>query len=105
MPKIKAVVESVNLTREGIKSLKGEEKDLAEELLTQIEKFHHKWQTQKVMFLSDPDDDETVNLKKEIINDKQDKSGKNVAFVMRHGYVTMESLKTASKTSELKQRE
>ena len=105
VPKIKAVVESVNLTREGIKSLKGEEKDRAEELLTQIEKFYpdNKWTQGKVMFLSEPDDDETVKLKQKIINDQKDKSGKNVAFVMGQRYVTLESLKTASKTSELKQ--
>ncbi len=103
VPKIKAVVESVNLTREGIESLEGDQKDLAEELLTQIEKLHYSWQTQKVMFLSEPDDDETVKLKQKIINDQKDKSGKNVAFVMGQRYVTLESLKTASKTSELKQ--
>ena len=103
MPKIKAVVESVNLTREGIEYLEGDEKNLAEELLTQIEKLpDNKWTQGKVMFLSEPDDDETIKLTKKIINDKKDKSGKNVAFVMGHGYVTLESLKTASKTSELK---
>ena len=103
VPKIKEVIESVNLTREGIESLEGDQKDLAEELLTQIEKLHYSWQTQKVMFLSEPDDDETVKLKQKIINDQKDKSGKNVAFVMGQRYVTLESLKTASKTSELKQ--
>ena len=105
MPKIKDVVESVNLTREGIKYLKGEEKDLAEELLTQIEKLYpdNKWTQGKVMFLSEPDDNETIKLAQKIINDKKDKSGKNVAFVMGQRYVTLKSLKTASKTSELKQ--
>ena len=103
VPKIKAVIESVNLTREGIESLEGDQKNLANELLTQIEKLNHKWQTQKVMFLSEPDDDETIKLKQKIINDQKDKSGKNVAFVMGQRYVTLESLKTASKTSELKQ--
>ena len=92
-----------NLTREGIEYLEGDEKKLAEELLTQSEKHHYKWLTQKVMFLSKPDDDETVKLKQKIINDQKDKSGKNVAFVMGQRYVTLESLKTASKTSELKQ--
>ncbi len=104
VPKIKEIVESVNLTREGIEYLEGDQKNLAEELLTQIEKLYpnNKWTQGKVMFLSEPDDDETVKLKQKIINDKKDKNEKNVAFVMGHGYVTMESLKTASKTSELK---
>lgn len=104
VPKIKDVVESVNLTREGIESLEGDQKDLAEKLLTQIEKRYpnNKWTQGKVMFLSEPDDDETVKLKQKIINDKKDKNEKNVAFVMGHGYVTMESLKTASTTSDLK---
>ena len=57
---------------------------------------------EKVMFLSEPDDDETIKLKQKIINDQKAKSGKNVAFVMGQRYVTMESLKMASKTSELK---
>ncbi len=104
VPKIKEIVESVNLTREGIEYLEGDQKNLAEELLTQIEKLYpnNKWTQGKVMFLSEPDDDETVKLKQKIINDKKDKNEKNVAFVMGHGYVTLESLKTASKTSELK---
>lgn len=71
VPEIKDVVESVNLTREGIESLEGDQKNLAEKLLTQIEKRYpnNKWTQGKVMFLSEPDDDETVKLKQKIIND------------------------------------
>ena len=107
VPRIKSVVDSIDMTRqEEIKSLEENQMKLAEELQERIDRHgqsHEFGQPFKVMFLSDPADDETVELERSIINDKKDKNGKTTPFTFgQPRYVTLESLEKASTTSELK---
>ena len=106
VPRIKSVVESIDMTQqEEIESLEDSQKMLVEELQEKI--YHHELnhefgQAFKVMFLSEPADDETVKLERPIVNDKKDKNWKTTPFTFgQPRYVTLESLKKASKTSEL----
>ena len=106
VPRIKSVIESIDMSQqEEIEFLEGSQKRLAEELQKKIdhhELSHEFGQAFKVMFLSEPGDDETVKLKSPIINDKKDKNGKTTPFTFgQPRYVTLESLEKASKTSEL----
>ena len=106
VPKIKAMIESINIAQpEEVASLDSARKGYAEELLKNIEhhNYHEFGQNQfMVMFLSKPGESETVNLEMPIDNDKKDKNGKPWAFVLGGvRYVTLESLKKARTTSEL----
>ncbi len=105
VPKIKLTVDELKLTEDGISNLEGEQKALAEDLLTGIAR-HPKRLFQgftgKVLFLSGPDDGETVRLVGPIANNAEDKNGKRVPFTYgAPRYVTLESLKAASTTSQL----
>ena len=98
VPKVESVIESIHITRdEELASLDSHQKELASELRKNIgDKWHGPLDRQfKIMFLSGPDDDSTVDLKEPIIHDTKG------AFVQRHRYVGLESLKKARKTSEL----
>lgn len=55
----------------------------------------------KVITLSSINDSQTIILDNEIINDKTDKSGAITAFVQNQTYVSLKSLKSAQKTSDL----
>ena len=106
VPRIKSVVESVDMTQpEGIESLEESQKRLAEELRERIDyhkQGHEFGRAFKVMFLSGPTDGETVKLETPIINDKKDKNGKPTPFTFgQPRFVTLESLKKARKTTEL----
>lgn len=95
VPKIELTIDSVRLSQDGITHLHGEERGHAKELLSKLEKIGmYENITVQVLFLSGPDDAETENLKEPIINDN------NFTYGSRR-YVTLESLKKASKTSEL----
>ncbi len=107
IPRIKSVIQEIVMTQEEqIESLKDDyQRKLAKELLSKIK--HHpkfsEWEAyHRVMFLTGPDDGDTVKLKGPIINDKKDKNEKPTPFTMgQPRYVTLESLQKASKTSEL----
>ena len=106
VPKIKAVIESIDLTRqEEVTSLGSPEKELAEELLKNLDySGRHDWfdGNHTVMFLSKPGEDETVDLGEPIANDKIGKHGKTVPFTYgKPRYVTLDSLKKAHTTTEL----
>ena len=106
VPRIKSVLESIDMTKqEEIESLEGSQRRLAEELRESIysnDEVHRFGQALKVLFLSGPEEDETVKLERAIINDKRDKNGKPTPFTFgQPRYVTLESLKRASTTSEL----
>ena len=58
-------------------------------------------QRHMVFFLSAPGSSETLDLGKNIPNDKKSKTGKNTAFTMSQRYVSSESLIAAGKTSDL----
>ena len=112
VPKVKKVVESINLTRQEERdALDLYTKELAEDLWQKIRDdpeqrcwFDGRF---KVMFLSEHDDhNQTVDLGKAIRNDKKSGSGKTVAFTFgKPRYVRLESLKNASTTTELEQLE
>ena len=106
VPRIKSVLESIDMTKqEEIESLEESQRTLAEELRESIyhnDEVHRFEQSLKVLFLSGPEADATVNQERAIINDKRDKNGKPTPFTFgQPRYVTLESLKRASTTSEL----
>ena len=103
--KIKSSIESIDLTsQEDIASLDSPQKESAEKLRDEIER-QARWQdfagSHKVMFLSGEDDSETKILPKSIINDQKDKNGRPTPFTFGQRYVTLDSLMSANKTSEL----
>ena len=105
-PRIKSVIESIDLThQEAIASLDGDQKEFAGELLKRIDHYsqHHEFgKAFKVMFLSQPDNAETMKLPRPIINDKEDKNGQPTPFTYgAPRYVTLESMRKARKTSQL----
>ncbi len=106
VPRIKSVLESIDMTQPGeVESLEEDQRRLAEELREKIysqNAVHGYDQARKVLFLSGPDDEETMKLERAIINDKKDKNGKPTPFTFgQPRYVTLESLKRAKATSEL----
>ena len=106
VPKIKGVIESINVMRqEEIAKLDSLNKTMAEALLTKIGSSGcyklFDWRF-NVMFLSEPSESETVCLGNAIVNDKIGKNGKSVPFTYgKPRYVTLASLKKATITSEL----
>jgi hypothetical protein len=106
VPRIKSVVDRIDmLEQDQIEKLKGHQKELAEGLVNKIgrHKQDHEFRGQyKIMFLTGPDDSKTVKPAEAIINDKEGKNGNPVPFTYGARYVTLESLKSAGKTSELK---
>ena len=55
---------------------------------------------QKVVILTEPNDERTTVLSDDIRNDKTSESGRIVAFTQNQRYVSLEKLKTASTTTE-----
>lgn len=100
-------IESIDLRSEGeIAALTDPAlKERAEGLrhkVNELQQWHHFANPLKIMFLSGPEDAETVNLGKPVGNDKKDKNGKAAPFTYgQPRYVTLESLQAATKTSEL----
>ena len=58
-------------------------------------------QRHMVFILSAPNADDTLDLGRDIPNDKKSKTGKNTAFTMSQRYVSSEALVAAKKTSDL----
>ena len=107
VPRIRSMVESINMTRQDeIDKLSSPQKEHAMELRERIDSEHQSNEFDDdfmVMFLSEPDDcEDTVRLDQPIINDKKAANGKPWAFVLGFSrYVTLESLRKASRTSDL----
>ena len=105
MPKIKSVIDSIDIMRqEEIDALEGEQKGLAKELREKIDcrDEGHKFSGPlKIIFLTGPDDDETVKLDKPIFNDRKNKHGKTAPFTYGTRYVPLDSLKRSNTTTEL----
>ena len=113
--KIKSVIKSITLDDESqVESLdvdqRGIVKTLKDRLASKKDKISlkmqqafrdHFAQPTRWMFLSGPDDEETLKLANPVKNDKKSKSGKGTAFTQKYTYVNLESLRTATKTSEL----
>lgn len=55
----------------------------------------------KILLLSSPESDDTIQLSRPIPNDKRSKTGKPTAFTMGQRYVSSEALIRANKTSDL----
>ena len=91
LPRIKSVIESINLTRqEEIASRDGDQRGFADELLKKIDRDsqrHEFDRAVKVMFLSQPDDVETIKLPRPIINDQKDKTRATDAIHIRSAAV------------------
>ena len=105
VPKIQAVVKSINLTNEEeTGALNTPDKERAERLLEKVKRHEqlHEFNGQfKILFTTDFGDAETVKLAAPVSNDKLDKNGKTTPFTYGARYVTLESLKEARKTSQL----
>ena len=105
-PRIESVVESIDMRDpKEIESLEGSQKRFAKSLRNRID-YHKQWhefgQAFKVMFLSKPNNDETVKLENPIVNDKKDKNRNPTPFTFgQPRYVTLKSLRKARRTSEL----
>ncbi len=100
-------IESIIVARQSeIYFLEGDQKKFAEELHKKIhlggDLQHFEFSTpHKVVFLSGPDDSETIDLGEPIDNDMIDKNGKRMAYTQGWRYATLESLLKARTTSEL----
>lgn len=71
------------------------------EKVSELQQWHEFGDHFRIMFLSGPEDAETVKLEKPVVNDEKYKNGKTAPFALGTRYVTLESLQTAAKTSEL----
>lgn len=111
VPKVKAVIGSINLTRqEEVESLASPAKELAQNLFHKISqnRDQRRWfgDDFKVMFLSEPGDPDTKRLSKAIANNKIGRSGKRVPFLYgKPRYVSLDSLQKARTTTELEELE
>ena len=106
IPKIISVIDNIDITREEeIESLDSYRKNFAQKLMESVK--HHEQSDEfddqyKIMFLSGHDNSDTLTLKKTIENDTMSKTGRKIGFTQGSPrYVTLESLKKASKASEL----
>ena len=106
IPKIKSVIESINVMEpNAVDFLNDSQKELVQRLSAKIDDEQRGYQfvnACKLMLLSEPNDEETINLNDPIKNDQTDKNGRRVAFTFGARYVTLDSLKNATTTSELK---
>ena len=71
------------------------------EKVSELQQWHEFGDHFRIMFLSGPEDAETVKLEKPVVNDEKYKNGKTAPFALGTRYVTLESLQAATKTSEL----
>lgn len=96
IPKIIGREESVEFRR-GIHS--GRVGDIVERMLD--EGSREEGQFFKIVFLSSPESDETLQLSKPIINDLKVASGRTWAFTLSQRYTQVEKLKKANRTTDL----
>ena len=108
VPKVISVIESIDILNIGeIDSLADRQKELAQTLHKKItscgwEEYPEFATPHKFIFLSAPEDDETVELECPVACDKQSKNGRLVPLMYGgQRYVTIESLRKARRTSEL----
>ena len=113
--KIKSVIKPITFDKPGaIESLDGEQRELAKQLKNEFEMKkgrvtqemrdffqNHFSRAHQWIFLSGLNDEETLKLANPVKNDKKSKSGKGTAFTQKYTYVNLESLRTATKTSDL----
>lgn len=109
VPKIKSEIKSIDLrNQDAIDELDEEQRWYAQELREKIDNIDNKdwWrafgQPFHLMFLSGPDDEETVKLRNPVRNDKRSRSGKGTAFTQSFTYVNLDKLKVAGTTGDLR---
>lgn len=107
IPKIYEQIEQITLTRNSINSSKLDS-NTKEKLYNLLDSLKRKddndrlGATQKVIFLSAPDSNQTLKLKKDIINDTKSKTGKKIAFTQNQRYLSISKFKNnPNKTSQL----
>lgn len=86
----------------------GEELELRRRFSELIEKmksnYHPLFEERiKIILLTSDNDERTIHLASEILNDKLSKAGKIIRFVQSQRYVSLKKLKTARRTSELEE--
>lgn len=109
VPAIKAVVESVSVSKAGFKdiaraSLSPGLRREAESLLRKLMADPSRTQNDaalKLVLLSNRGDPDTSRLPNAIVNDKMDYRGRRVAWVRRQRYASLAELRRAKRTSEL----
>ena len=107
VPKIMLPVKPINVmdAEEVRKRLTDDQKHIVKKMLKhrEEEETGEDWDhSLTALFLSELEDNKTLTLKRPIENDKMSKNGKRVAYIQTGAkYVTLDSLKNASKTSEL----
>jgi hypothetical protein len=108
VPLIKGHIESINFSDAGLEQLAGQiDPDLqrlASDLVNRFVKDRSDrvgWEG-KAMFLSAPDDPDTLTLPHEVENDKRGPGGQTIPFTQGHRYVSLSKLeKGPRKTSDL----
>lgn len=108
VPKVISTIESIHILRQvEIDSLNGNQKRLAQALHEMVTsrgwEEHPEFATpHKFIFLTDPEDEDTIKLKEPVSCDKLSKNGHPVPLMYGgQRYVTVESLREARRTSEL----
>ena len=106
VPKVKSEIASIDLrNQDEIDNLEEDQRVLAEELKKKIDStgyWHEFSQAFHLMFLSDPEDEETVKLTNPVKNDKKGRGGKRTAFTQSFTYVNLDKLKVARTTGDLR---
>ena len=106
VPKVKSEIASIDLrNQDEIDNLEEDQRVLAEELKKKIDStgyWHEFSQAFHLMFLSDPEDEETVKLTNPVKNDKKGRGGKRTAFTQSFTYVNLDKLKEARTTGDLR---
>ena len=103
VPRIKSTESPINImNQEEVEALDNYQKQAVEKLRCRHDVDEDWDHPLRVLFLSEPGDEETLKLKKPVENDKKTRTGKSWAWIMTGAkYVTLESLKKARYTSEL----
>jgi hypothetical protein len=110
VPLIKGMVDSVSLSESGFKDIERSELDSermeeAKALLQAILRDRSSWKGRgshiKLVLLSGSNDDDTVRLPREIVNNKKDHRGRPTAFTQSQRYVSLAKLRVATVTSDL----
>ncbi len=106
VPRIKSEIKSIDLrNQEQIETLDEKQREYVQELKKKIDSnalWHQFPHAFHLMFLSDPDDEETVKLTNSVKNDKKGRGGKGTAFTQSFTYVNLDKLKVARTTGDLR---
>jgi hypothetical protein len=104
LPRIEDTIESIALSEEAIRAHQGLDEAQRERLLGTVADLAGKGSAHvddlnKVLFLSMPDDPETIRLAQPIANDLSTDDGRTIAFTQGQRYVTLDAVKKEPKTT------